>query len=197
MSTQPSVAPPGAPPVQAGGGGDGGGDHSLPGNVTVTRNMPPKRVLVLPGNSVNYGGHLYVGGEEGNDEFVSGEGSAMDGLALLGHVVILNPNATDEWNGKDGDVIRKRAVGHLDALAAAEPNDKTARDHDHGFQRYSGGDGIPQDLTVHRQGLAQQHMQHDRKMTDPEGEGKAPDLKAAYEPGDDRAVEADEDGGAE
>lgn len=169
-----SVAPPGAPPNQAGGGGGGGGDGSLPGNVTVTRNMPPKRVIVTPGSSVNYGGHLYVGGEDGNDEFVSGEGSSMDALALLGHVVIVNPNATDEWNGKDGDVIRKRGLAHADALVAAEPNDKTSRDHDHGFSRYSGGDGIPQDLTVHRQGLAQQHMQEDRKMTAPEGEGKAP-----------------------
>lgn len=193
------VAPPGAPPNQAGGGG-GGDDHSLPGNVTVTRNMPPKRVIVLPGNTVGYAGHLYVGGEDGNDEFVSGDGSSMDALALLGHVVIVNPNATDEWNGKDGDVIRKRGRAHADAAAAAEPNDLTERVHNHGFDRYSGGDGIPQDLTVHRQGLAQQHMQDDRKMTDPEGEGKAPDLKAAYEPGDERAVEppaADEDGGAQ
>lgn len=196
MSTpEQYVAPPGAPPNQAGGGGGGGGDGLPPNTVTVTRNMPPKRALVLPGNSVNYGGHLYVGGEEGNDEFVCGEGAMVDGLALLGHVVILEHNATAAWNGKDGDAIRARMHDHLDKLAAAEPNDKTARDHNHGFDRYKGGDGIPQDLTTHRQGLAQEHMKDDRRMTDPEGEGKKADLKAAYDPDDARHPDNQSKGG--
>jgi hypothetical protein len=115
--------------------------------VQVTRNVPPKRVRVLPGNSVVYGDKQYTGG----DEFVMGDGPAADQLAFAGHVVVVDHEATEAWNGAEGEHIREQALAALDAQHKREGSKRT---HHHGFARYKHADGAesaPADLTQDRQ----------------------------------------------
>lgn len=197
MSTNPVIAPPAAPPTSPTGGG-GGGPHELPGTVQVTRNVPPKRVMVLPNQTVVFLGQPYASGET----FIM-PGPEADALVFQGHVVIVSHEEIKAWNGAEGDAIRKRAAQfienshvavhatsalkeYLDGKISAADMDgvvKKARSsapdmtHDHGFGKYTHADPdrpIPVDLTGHRQQLAQTHMLEDRQMTDEEGEGKAP-----------------------
>jgi hypothetical protein len=185
---QAPPAPPAAPPrgVAYADSGAGGG-HSL----IVTRNVPPKRVQVVPGHEVNYGGRLYTGEDE---PFLIGEGSTADQLAFDGHVVVVSHEEVEAWNGKEGDEIRKRALAwvqsseagfrtaeharqlhaglisideYADAHRAAHAESKPT--HDHGFAKYEHADGpdaIPVDVTSHRQQMGQRHMIEGRQAED-------------------------------
>jgi hypothetical protein len=168
MSTlQPPGAPPVVPPNPVGFAGNG--EHALPGNVTVTRNSPPKRAIVAPGVSINYEGRLY----EGGDELLHGEGPVINALALQGQVIIMEHDATEAWNGTEGDKIRSAGRKHLAALADAEG---LKVEHNHGFDKYSGKpdgeDAIEMDITNHAQarameqqlrGITQDEWEADRK----------------------------------
>lgn len=166
MSTQVPGAPPAAPPQQPPAPpslpptmfqpNPAGGDPI--GQARVTRNVPPKRVVVLNG-TVTYGGVSYNQG----DSFIIGDGPSADGLAMLGHVSIVNHDAGDEWNGKEGDEQRKAAHAHLDALAKADPNTESdKRLHDHGFEKYKhAAPGEPMsEQTPFRQQDAQEQQFH-------------------------------------
>lgn len=187
MTTIPPAAPPATPP-----GGppqlppvafqQPGGDPNV-GSPRVTRNVPPRKVMVNNG-TVTYGGQSYGPGET----FVMGDGPAADGLAMLGQVTIVEYDATDEWNGPAGDKIRKAAHAHLDALAKADPNtDSDKRAHDHGFEPYkhaAPGEPADAEYTSQRQRMAQEQYQrnitadqHFRELGQdhlaaPEGESK-------------------------
>lgn len=121
-------------------------DSSGSGNAAqVTRNVPPKRVTVLPGNTVVYGDHAYKGG----DSFVMGDGPAADQLAFAGHVTVTDHEATDAWNGAEGEHIREQALAALDAQHKREG---TKRTHHHGFAKYKHADDSgAQDVTNQRQ----------------------------------------------
>lgn len=185
---QAPPAPPAAPPIATAYQDSGDGNaHS----VQVTRNVPPKRVQVVPGHEVNYGGVLYTGDSE---PFLIGEGATADQLAFDGHVVVVSHEEVDAWNGKEGDAIRKRALEwvkasevayrvreHAARLASGEIGvDEYAEahkaaasdvklDHDHGFAKYEHADPdnpIPVDLTAHRQQMGQRHMIEGRQAED-------------------------------
>src|SRR4051812_13787473 len=126
------TTPPVAPPV-VGTGGHGDGAR---GTAQVTRNVPPKRIQLLPGVTVSYAGHTYVGGDPGNDTFVHGEGTVADQLVLSGQAVILSHEEVDAWNGEEGDAIRASALKLVDAQHKDEGTKRSA-DHDHGFRKYS------------------------------------------------------------
>jgi hypothetical protein len=96
--------------------------------VAVSRGVPPKRVKALA--EIRYGGATY---QEG-DEFLIGEGATADNLALTGMLEIVDHNATDAWNGKEGDKIRKEALAAIDAQHKAEGSKRT---HDHGFRPFT------------------------------------------------------------
>ena len=96
--------------------------------ISVSRSVPPKRVVVLPGNTIVYGGKTYTDG----DVIVIGEGVTADQLSFGGHVLIEEHDATEEWNGPVGDRVRADALAAIDA--AHSPG--TTRTHDHGFARY-------------------------------------------------------------
>lgn len=152
MSTTPETAPPSAPPaVPTGGGGDGGGEPI--GVVQVSRNVPPKRVVVNQGASVVFGGEPYNPGDT-----LLLAGPEADALALQGQVIITSHEEIAAWNGKEGEEQRKQALAHIDKQHAAEGTERT---HDHGLGRYQHADGekaIPVDLTSHRQQLAREHQ---------------------------------------
>lgn len=164
-TTRPPAAPPALPPTAY---QDSGSD---PGHrVQVTRNVPPKRVMVLPGNEVTYAGQTYRDGES----FLHGEGATADQLAFSGHVVVVSHEEVDAWNGEEGEEIRKRGLGEIDALHKAEGT-KRAEDNHHGFAKYEHADGedaIPVDVTQHRQQLAQRHMLEGRHATPEDFGGK-------------------------
>lgn len=162
------INPPIAPPQTGGGGGPG------PSSVLVTRNVPPKRVQVLPGNQISYGGRTYTS-DDGS--FLMGDGPVADQMALMGHLVIVSHEEVDAWNGDEGETIRTAALKGIDAHHKATG---TTRTHDHGFIKYEHADPnspMPVDLTSHRTQLAQQHLLTGTTMTDEEGQGKKRDAK--------------------
>lgn len=123
-------APPEAPPAETAYQDSGGGGNQ----VQVTRNVPPKRVEVAPGNTVVYADQTYTEG----DVFVIGAGPIADQLAFAGHVTVVEHDASAEWNGEVGDAIRKKAGDG------------------HNLKRYKHVDGAtstPVDVTQHRQQL--------------------------------------------
>src|SRR4051794_825525 len=100
---QAPPAPPAPPPAVTAYRDSGNANHS----VQVTRNVPPKRVQVVPDHEVSYGGRLYTADDE---PFLIGEGATADALAFDGHVVVVSHEEIDAWNGKEGEAIRKRAL---------------------------------------------------------------------------------------
>jgi hypothetical protein len=155
--------------------------------VIITRNVPPKRVMVTPGNHINYGGKDYygqgvypvAGGKPGetrmvteNDTFLCGEGPVADQWAFAGQAVVLEHDAVEAWNGEEGDKIRKDALAALDAEHKARGEERL---HDHGFVKYEHADTdnpIPMDITAARQQLAQKHLMEGRAATDEDFGGK-------------------------
>jgi hypothetical protein len=123
-------SPPEAPPAETAYQDSGGGEN----RVQVTRNVPPKRVEVLPGNTVVYGDQTYTEG----DVFVLGAGPVADQLAFAGHVQVVEHDASAEWNGEVGDAIRKKA-GDGHNLAK--------------YKHADGKDAAAMDVTQHRQQL--------------------------------------------
>lgn len=185
---QAPPAPPAAPPAGTTYQDSGsGGQHT----VQVTRNVPPKRVQVVPGHEVVYAGRRYTSEDE---PFLIGEGPAADQLAFDGHVVVTSHEEVEAWNGSEGAAIRKRGLGWVQASEAAyrtrdhhaafhsgemsvEDYTKALRDahgdskptHDHGFSTYRHADEdnpIPMDVTQHRQQVAQRHMLEGRAADD-------------------------------
>jgi hypothetical protein len=147
MSDVTAGAPPIVPPVFPGTTfADEGGEPR--GTVQVTRNVPPKRVMVNPGSTVTYAGVTYSGG----DAFLIGEGPVADAWALAGVVTIVDHEQVAEWNGKEGREIAKRAHQHIaESGGGGEPT------HDHGFGKYEhadGGEAPPSDITLYRQQAA-------------------------------------------
>lgn len=152
MSTNPVTAPPAAPPNQGGAGGGGGGGEPI-GIVQVTRNVPPKRVVVNANNTVMWGGKVYNPGDT-----LLLPGPEADGLAFQGHVIITSHEEVDAWNGKEGEEQRRAALAHVDAIHAEQGTERT---HDHGFRKYEHADGKnarQADYTSDRQQLARDHM---------------------------------------
>lgn len=136
MSDQTPVVPPAAPPMlppQPPGQLPGVVFHDDAGEprgtVRVTRNVPPKRVMVLPGHTVTYAGVSYRPG----DSFLIGEGPVTDAWAFDGIVTIVDHEQVDEWNGREGEEIRAQAARHIENLhieAAGQAH----------FRRYLRGD---------------------------------------------------------
>lgn len=154
-----TVRTPPVPPVTQTAYQDSG---SAGHNVQVTRNVPPKRVMVTPGSTVEYGGKVYKGG----DSFLLGDGPVADQFANIGAVVVVEHDAAEAWNGAEGDEIRKHALATIDAAHKAEG---TKRSHHHGFAKYDHADGpgaTPVDVTQHRQIVAQQHLMEGRHAHD-------------------------------
>lgn len=125
-------APPEAPPAETAYQDSGGGENQ----VQVTRNVPPKRVEVLAGNTVVYGDQQYTEG----DVFVVGDGPVADQLAFSGHVRVVEHDAAAEWNGEVGAAIRKRA----------------GEGHNLKKYKHADGHGAPVDVTQHRQQLGRE-----------------------------------------
>lgn len=88
--------------------------------------VPPKRVKVTKGNTIRYGGVDYAEG----DDFVMGDGTTADQIALQGQVEVVDHYAVADWNGKEGDKIRRTALAAIDAQHKREGSKRT---HDHGF----------------------------------------------------------------
>ena len=96
--------------------------------VAVSRGVPPKRVKALA--EIRYGGTTY---QEG-DEFLIGEGATADNLALTGMVEVVDHDAAVDWNGKEGEKVRKAALAAIDAQHKSEGSKRT---HDHGFTPFT------------------------------------------------------------
>lgn len=146
-----STTTPGAPPIVPPTGGPPVGTDGEPlGDGKVTRNVPPKRVMVTNGNQVTYAGVSYGPG----DSFLIGEGPVADSLAMAGQVVIVDHEQVAEWNGKEGQDTIKRAHALIDNHHAQVGGERT---HDHGFAKYEHADGpdaFPVNVTEYRQQAA-------------------------------------------
>jgi hypothetical protein len=154
--------------------------------VQVTRNVPPKRVVVTPGNTVVYAGKAHRGvgtyiGPDGKElvvteaeSFLCGEGPVADQLAFAGHVVVSSHEEIAAWNGSEGDEIRKAGLAEVDSHHKAAG---TTRDSDntHGFAKYEhadGADATPVDVTQHRQQVGQRHLLANAQATASDFGGK-------------------------
>jgi hypothetical protein len=165
----------------------------MAGTLYVTRNVPPKRVVVNENCEVSYAGKLYLSG----DSILMGEGPVANDFALRNLVTITDQDATEAWNGKEGDAIRAQALSFIDHHGAngndhvaafvrgeitgaelhkrieAAKADAPERTHDHGFRKYQHADSHGQevDVTMQRQRLGQQHQREGTQMTDEDAGG--------------------------
>jgi len=129
---------------------------------TVTRNVPPKRGLVVPGTTITVAGQAYEGGDE-----VLLPGPEADALALDGFIVITSHDEITAWNGKEGRDLHKQAMAHI-AMEGDTP------DHDHGFGKYQhadGADATEVEVTNHRARIAQENMLHGRQAEESDFKG--------------------------
>lgn len=187
----------GAPPVippGAGGGGGWGGDADPNGEhrIQVSRNVPPKRVMVRPGATITIGGKTYSEGET-----LLLQGPEADNLEFPPFgppaVVIVSHEEINAWNGKEGRDQADAVLGHVDRsharvaasvafqqylhgemtaaemhkeIQTAEKQDAPERTHDHGFGKYTHADGphgTEMDITKSRQRLAREHLYDPQK----------------------------------